>query len=69
MSRQSYFDLVDRIYQGRLAAQLTEWRQSGMSFEDIAHELRANNVSVTGETVRTWCTRAGLHSPATGPAA
>lgn len=49
------FPLADRIFGGKLAEQLTEWRDQGLSYDSIARELHARGVTTTGETVRRWC--------------
>lgn len=48
--------LVDRLIPGGLAAYLTEARENGQTFADIAFRLRTeHDIEVTQETVRRWC--------------
>lgn len=53
---QPILPLVDRILDGRTAELLRSWREEGLSFDAIARRLEARHaITVTGETVRTWC--------------
>jgi hypothetical protein len=56
------FPLIDRALGGDLEARLREWRSTTppTSFERIAHELRAEDVVVSSETVRRWCNDLGI---------
>lgn len=55
MAAKNYFDVVDRLADGRLAEQLTQWRQQGDSFNTIAVRIHDElDIDVTAETVRRW---------------
>lgn len=63
VAKSSLYELADRVLDGQLIALLTEWRANGLTFADIAHELRTEHeITVTHETVRAWCIRLGIHS-------
>lgn len=68
MGRQTHFELANRLYDGDLRSILEGWRAEGLSFEDIAHKLRENDIRVAGETVRNWSVSLGIHAPAPGVA-
>jgi len=53
--------LVDRALGGTLTERLVRQRKAGLSYDDIAHELRAEDrIVVSGETVRQWCLTLGV---------
>lgn len=62
MTRRAMFPLIDRALGGDLESRLREWRSTTppTSFERIAHELRAEDVVVSSETVRRWCNDLGI---------
>lgn len=58
--RSSLFPLFDQLLDGKLEQRLAVARAQKLSFDDIAHDLRAEGVHVTGETVRRWCKELGI---------
>lgn len=58
------YPLVDKALRGALRARLVEARKRGDSFDDIAIALRAEEVTVSGETVRKWCHELGIEQRA-----
>jgi intein-encoded DNA endonuclease-like protein len=54
MARTSTFPLYDQAVGGGLKLRLRRLRKQGMSYVDIAHELRPA-VTVDPSTVRRWC--------------
>lgn len=62
-ARTTLFELVDRIFEGSLDGQLREWHAARVSFDDMAHEIRREDIVVSGETVRQWCVERGIHVP------
>lgn len=55
MAQGTTFPLVDRILDGTLAERLEAWRSEGMTFEDIAFQLRSEyDVKVSVATVCRW---------------
>lgn len=54
------FEMVDKRYEGGLEAHLRALRAEGLSIDQIAASLDADGITVTGETVRRWCRRAGV---------
>jgi hypothetical protein len=59
-NRSAIYRTVALAVGGDVYAWLSERRQRGDSFEDIAVELRGRGIVLTGETVRTWCSRLGV---------
>jgi hypothetical protein len=63
VARSSLFDLADQNLSGELESLLREWRTDGLTFADIAHQLRTEHeITVTHETVRAWCVKLGIHT-------
>lgn len=61
----SLYTLADKLLDGDLEQTLRTARDNGTPFDAIARDLHAQGVSVTGETVRNWCIRFGIHAPET----
>lgn len=55
------FTIINKMLDGTLEQRLTDWRAEGLTFEAIARELLAEDITVTGATVRNWCIRLGIH--------
>ena len=58
MPAQSKYEMADVILRGRLAEQLTTWRDEGKTLQDIAFLLRRRRINVSFETVRQWVMQA-----------
>lgn len=57
----SIYPLANRILDGRLRTMLRRWRRQGLSYTDIAYQLRAeHDIRISDETVRMWCTKLGV---------
>lgn len=54
MGRTDLRQFADRALDGKLDARLRASRDAGQSFDDIARELHAEGLPVSGETVRKW---------------
>jgi len=59
--RSPVFEIADKALDGQLAARLRAWRSDGLTFDAIARELLAEDLTVTAESVRNWCIRLGIH--------
>ena len=56
MPTQSLAPLLDRLMDGTLTEWLTNERAAGVTFSDMAVNLREQyDVKLTGETLRGWC--------------
>lgn len=60
MSRSTIFPLADKALGGTLEARLRAAREKNESFDEIAIGLRADDIRVSGETVRQWCHTLGI---------
>lgn len=62
MAGRSTFPIFDQALGGGLEARIRDWRAATppISFEGIARLLRADDVAVSGETVRRWCLDLGI---------
>lgn len=54
MKRPGILAQIDRATNGALAVQVRQYRTDGVSFEEIAHKLRADGIQASSETVRQW---------------
>jgi hypothetical protein len=59
---QRIYPLIDRALGGTLEARLRLLREAGESYDEIAHDLRGDNITVSGETVRKWCIDLGIEA-------
>jgi len=61
MARTSTFALADKAMKGRLLKLLTDGRDAGEGYEQIARDLSLKHgLDVSSSTVRRWCIRLGL---------
>lgn len=58
----SRHDLIDRLHDGKFDARLRQMRSNGLSYRQMADELRGEGYEVTHETVRQWCLDLGSAS-------
>ncbi len=64
MGRRDLYPLADLALDGKLGDRLRTLRNEKVSFQEIAYDLRADGVTVSGETVRQWCIQLGIHREA-----
>ncbi len=63
MGAQSIRPLADRALDGKLTKTLTDWKDEGVTFAEMAFKLRTeHDLAVSAETVRVWCTELGIHT-------
>lgn len=60
MARTSTFPLYDRASGGGLKQRLRAMRRKGMTYEQIAAELRNEGIDVASTTVFRWCRSEGI---------
>lgn len=63
MARSDLYPIVDLALDGKLEQRLRARRNAFASYDDIARELHADGIPVTGETVRKWCLDLGITKP------
>lgn len=69
MSRTTLKDLADRVIDGGLEDWLRS-RKATTSLDDMAQELeRDHEITVTRETVRSWCREYGIPTKRPAPEA
>lgn len=62
MPQSTIYPLADLVLGGKLQQRLSDARSNGDSYDDIARELHAEGISVSGETVRKWCRELGIEA-------
>lgn len=60
MTRQSTLELHDRLLDGDLKRLLRDRRKRGVSFTEIAIELRSRGVKISPSTASRWCRELGI---------
>lgn len=56
----SSYEMVDNALQGALAERLRVMRADGLSIDQMAEAFGSDGYSVSRETIRRWCDRAGV---------
>lgn len=56
-------DLADAVMGGRLEETLRDWRDEGLSYDDISRRLGVLGIDVTREAVRRWCIQFDIEKP------
>jgi hypothetical protein len=70
MAKQPLYPLIDRLLSDGLEVRLRRQRAEGVSYEDMAKSLYAEEtIVVSGELVRKWCEDLGIGSTSTAGAA
>ena len=54
MARTSTLDLYDRLLDGQVRVQLRQWREEGLSLDEMAYRLRDMEVTASRSTVGRW---------------
>jgi hypothetical protein len=61
-----HFRMVDRMLDGHLETFLRERRAAGMSWEEMARRLYAEQgIPISGATIRNWGKQLGIPEPQT----
>lgn len=54
MARTSTLDLYDRLLAGQMRVLLRQWRDEGLSLDEMAYRLRDLDVTASRSTVGRW---------------
>lgn len=54
MKRPGILTQIDRATDGALSQRVRQYRSDGVSYEEIAHKLRADGIQASSETIRQW---------------
>ena len=54
MARTSTLDLYDRLLDGQVRVLLRQWREEGLSLDEMAYRLRDMDVTASRSTVGRW---------------
>ena len=54
MARTSTLDLYDRLLDGQVRVLLRQWRDAGLSLDEMAYRLRDLDVTASRSTVGRW---------------
>lgn len=62
MIRSRIYPIADKALDGHLEERLRKRRGEGASCETIARELDVEGITVSGQTIRTWCHELGIEA-------
>lgn len=54
-SRSGLYLWIDEALDGTLSKRLTDWRAEGLTYDQIAYELRDLGYVVSRNTINRWC--------------